>query len=71
RVRRASYAEADVLLGSGALASLAKAAELRKAYRLRNGAVDIAIPEVRVWVEDGEREYRPCASTHRPPSCAR
>ena len=59
RVRRASYAEADVLLGSGALASLAKAAELRKAYRLRNGAVDIAIPEVRVWVEDGEPRISP------------
>ncbi|MCP5453762.1 MAG: RNB domain-containing ribonuclease [Spirochaetaceae bacterium] len=59
RVKRASYAEADPLLADGALASLAKAAELRKAYRLRNGAVDIAIPEVRVWVEDGEPRISP------------
>lgn len=54
RVTRAPYAEADGLLSSGPLEELAKLAELRKSYRLGNGAIDIDIPEVRVWLEDGE-----------------
>jgi len=54
RVTRTSYGAADPLLGTGPLAELARIAELRKAYRLGNGAIDIEIPEVRVWVEGGE-----------------
>ncbi|MBU0927549.1 MAG: RNB domain-containing ribonuclease [Spirochaetes bacterium] len=61
RVSRASYGQADPMLASGPLAELARVAELRKAYRLRNGAVDIDIPEVRVWVDSGEPRIDPVA----------
>ena len=54
RVTRTSYGQAESLLASGPLAELARIAAVRKAYRQRNGAVDIDIPEVRVWVESGE-----------------
>jgi exoribonuclease-2 len=53
RVTRLSYAAADPLLAAGPLAELARVAALRKAYRQRNGAIDIDIPEVRVWVDSG------------------
>lgn len=59
RVRRANYEQADALLGEGPLARLAALADLRRAYRLGNGAVDIDIPEVRVWVEDGRPRIEP------------
>ncbi|MGD9940623.1 MAG: ribonuclease catalytic domain-containing protein [Clostridia bacterium] len=53
RVTRLSYAEADTALESGPLAELAGLAVIRSAYRHKAGAVDINIPEVRVWVRDG------------------
>lgn len=53
RVTRLSYGAADPLLAAGPLAELARVAALRKAYRQRNGAIDIEIPEVRVWVDAG------------------
>jgi exoribonuclease II len=53
RVTRLSYAEADTALDSGPLAELASLAAVRRAYRSKAGAVDIDIPEVRVWVRDG------------------
>jgi len=53
RVTRLSYSSADPLLAAGPLAELARVAALRKAYRQRNGAIDIDIPEVRVWVDAG------------------
>jgi exoribonuclease-2 len=53
KVSRESYGTADPKLGSGPLAELARIAAMRKAYRLGNGAVDIDIPEVRVWVDEG------------------
>jgi len=53
RVTRLSYAAADPLLATGPLAELARIAAIRKAYRQRNGAIDIEIPEVRVWVDAG------------------
>lgn len=53
-VTRTSYGAADAMLGSGPLAELARIAEVRAAYRHRNGAIDIAIPEVHVWVDSGE-----------------
>jgi exoribonuclease-2 len=54
RVTRLSYEQADALLAEGPLARLSAVAELRAAYRAKNGAVDIAIPEVRVWLEGGK-----------------
>ena len=53
RVTRMSYEKAEAALGSGPLAELARLAAIRKTYRTKAGAVDIAIPEVRVWVRDG------------------
>jgi exoribonuclease-2 len=54
RVTRRSYEAADAELGSGPLAELARIADQRSALRAANGAVDIRIPEVRVWVRDGQ-----------------
>jgi len=59
RVTRLSYGTADPLLASGPLARLAELAGVRKAYRLRNGAIDIEIPEVRVWVDGGTPRVEP------------
>ncbi|HTX72002.1 MAG TPA: ribonuclease catalytic domain-containing protein [Rectinemataceae bacterium] len=56
KVERLSYAGADALLDAGTvpeLSALASIAELRAARRAAQGAVEIAIPEVRVHVERG------------------
>lgn len=53
RVARLSYADADAVLDSGPLSELSRLAETRRNYRNKAGAVDIDIPEVRVWVRDG------------------
>lgn len=58
-VTRTSYGEAESLLGSGPLAELARIAATRTAYRNRNGAIDIDIPEVRVWVDQGTPRIDP------------
>ena len=54
KVARLSYGQADPLLAEGALAALDRIAHLRHAARIAAGAVDIDIPEVRVWVDGGE-----------------
>lgn len=54
KVARLSYGGADPLLGSGPLADLDRIASIRSESRTAAGAVDIAIPEVRVWVDSGE-----------------
>jgi exoribonuclease-2 len=57
RVRRSHYAEADSFLGTGQapeLDALAKIAELRLARRIEGGAIEIDIPEVRIFVKDRE-----------------
>ena len=53
QVTRLSDADADATLEIGPLAELASLAAIRRTYRSKAGAVDIAIPEVRVWVRDG------------------
>ncbi|MEI6873494.1 MAG: ribonuclease catalytic domain-containing protein [Spirochaetota bacterium] len=58
-VRRASYEEADRIAasdeaGSAGLRSLAEIAELRRKRRVEAGAIEIDIPEVRVFVREGE-----------------
>jgi exoribonuclease-2 len=56
KVRRTHYAEADSFLDSGSypeLEALARIAEARKARRIAQGAVEISIPEVRVYVREG------------------
>ncbi|HAP44589.1 MAG: hypothetical protein A2087_04485 [Spirochaetes bacterium GWD1_61_31] len=57
RVQRLSYDSADPLLGSGPLAKMAAIAAQRLELRRRNGAVDIDIPETRVWL-DGDGKIR-------------
>ncbi len=59
KVTRLSYGQADPLLGSGPLADLDRIAGIRSAAREAAGAVDIAIPEVRVWVDSGEPRIDP------------
>ena len=59
KVRRSHYAEADRFIDGGEapeLAALAGIAEARKARRLSQGAIEIDIPEVRVFVKDGQVE---------------
>jgi exoribonuclease-2 len=58
-VRRASYQQADGLLGSGPLAALDAVARTREAYRAAGGAVDIDIPETRVWVDRSSGKPEP------------
>lgn len=54
-VRRLSYEEADRLLDAGdaLMTALAHAAANRAAFRRRNGAVDIDLPETAIRVENG------------------
>lgn len=54
RVTRTHYEAAGPLMGDGPLSALAALAEKRRALRLGKGAVDIAIPEVRVWLDSGK-----------------
>jgi len=59
KVRRSSYAEADAFLGSGPLAALDALARAREACRSAAGAVDIDIPETRVWVDRSSGKSEP------------
>lgn len=59
RVTRTSYGAAEALLESGPLSELARIAAVRNTYRRRNGAIDIDIPEVRVWVDQGTPRIDP------------
>lgn len=57
-VRRSHYEEADRIVETGAegaegLRALARIAEIRRQRRLAQGAMEIDIPEVRVFVRDG------------------
>lgn len=54
KVTRLSYGAADPLLASGPLSELNRLASVRRAMRKAAGAVEIEIPEVRVWVRDGD-----------------
>jgi len=59
RVRRCSYGDADRLMDAGQaplLVALSELAERRKARRVANGAIEIAIPEVRIAVTGEGRE---------------
>jgi exoribonuclease-2 len=53
-VQRLSYTNAEPLLTNGPLTELAAIAATRTAYRRKAGSVDIDIPEIRIWVEDGQ-----------------
>ena len=66
RVRRSHYEEADRLMASGEapeLAAMMDLAEARKARRAAQGAVEIDIPEVRVFVREGRVEVASLPAT--------
>ncbi|HSV56729.1 MAG TPA: RNB domain-containing ribonuclease, partial [Magnetospirillaceae bacterium] len=56
---RLSYAAADSFLDEGALSELARIAGMRRAWRMAARAVDIDIPEVRVWLDGSEPRVDP------------
>lgn len=70
RVTRLSYAQADGQLDSGPLAELAARAQARTALRAQAGAVDIELPEVRVWLDQGQPRVEP-VNRHRSASVVR
>lgn len=53
RVSRFSYQSADSVLDRPELRAIADLAERNRAKRSRNGAVEIDLPEIHLWVEDG------------------
>lgn len=59
RVTRMTYEEAENQLPAEPLASLAALATRRKQKRLARGAIDLALPEVKVRVEGGTIEITP------------
>jgi exoribonuclease II len=54
RVSRFSYQSADAVLDRPELIALKALAELNRAKRAKNGAVEIDLPEIHLWVEAGE-----------------
>lgn len=65
-VKRTNYEAADRLIAEGSapdLRRLAEIAELRRARRFEAGAVDIDIPEVRVWVRENQIRIDPVPET--------
>ncbi len=58
KVMRRSYESVDAELDSGPLARLMLIADKRLAYRRKNGAVDIEIPELHIWAKDGVPELQ-------------
>lgn len=62
-VTRATYNDADLIVSEGPLSELSAIAARRKALRNGNGAVDIDIPEVRVWVDGDKPMVEPIART--------
>ena len=59
RVTRLSYEAAEERLDDHPLTDLAPAAERFRARRLEQGAVELALPDVQVRLEDGEIRLRP------------
>lgn len=59
RVERLSYAEADTRLAEEPLRSLHSLANRFCERRWRNGAIFIDLPEVKIWVQDGEVQIKP------------
>lgn len=59
RVTRHSYQSADALLDAGPLAALDALACANREGRMANGAVDIELPEIHLWVREGEPSIEP------------
>jgi exoribonuclease-2 len=54
RVKRFSYQSADGILDRPGLKEIRALAEMNRAKRAKNGAVEIELPEIHLWVEAGE-----------------
>jgi exoribonuclease-2 len=59
RVTRLSYAEADTRLGEAPFQDLLRIAQTRQMRREKRGAININLPEVKIWVDDGQVMIRP------------
>ena len=59
KVTRMSYEEADEHLHEPLLAGLDRLARIYQERRQQNGAINISLPEVRIWVDDGRVHIRP------------
>jgi exoribonuclease-2 len=59
RVTRMTYGEAEAQLEEEPLARLYSVAQHNRARRLKHGAIEIQLPEVRVRVEDSRVDVRP------------
>ena len=62
RVARLTYEAAASRLDEAPLAGLYRLAQARQARRLSQGAVMLDLPEVKIWVEDGQVRIRPLPS---------
>jgi exoribonuclease-2 len=59
KVTRLAYAQADALIEEEPFKSLYRLAQVHEARREGNGAIVMALPEVKIWVEGGEVHIRP------------
>jgi exoribonuclease-2 len=59
RVTRLSYAEAEIRLEEAPFQDLLRIAQTHQTRRQERGAININLPEVRIWVEDGRVMIRP------------
>jgi exoribonuclease-2 len=59
RVTRLTYAEADGRLEEEPFQSLYRLTRIHQARRRENGAIMIELPEVKIWVQEGEVHIRP------------
>jgi exoribonuclease-2 len=58
KVTRMTYEEADEHLNEPLLAGLDRLARIFEERRQQNGAINITLPEVRIWLEDGRVHVR-------------
>jgi exoribonuclease-2 len=58
KVSRTTYEEADERLAEPLLARLDELARVFEERRLQNGSINIDLPEVKVWVEEGQVHVR-------------
>lgn len=59
RVTRLTYQDAETQLGEEPLEGLYRVAQIQHARRREQGALSIELPEIKIWVEDGEVTVQP------------
>jgi exoribonuclease-2 len=58
KVQRISYEEADERLAEPLLARLDQVARIYEERRVQNGAINISMPEIKIWLDDGQVQIR-------------